>query len=71
MPLILFFKPKEKSEDFILTDKKVDEITEVPVRVDFQYKQKDAWYESMVTESAWVYRDDSEKLLPFHLSVNI
>lgn len=68
MPMVRFaidpvLQPKEKSEDFILTDKKVDEITEVPVRVDFQYKQKDAWYESMVTESAWVYRDDSGNIV--------
>ena len=29
---------------------KVSELTNEPVRVDFTFKQKDAWYESDVTE---------------------
>lgn len=44
--------------DYIPTPQKVDELTEVPVRVDFTIKdQKDAWYKSDVANTAWVYRD--------------
>lgn len=44
--------------DYIPTPQKVDELTEVPVRVDFTIKdRKDAWYKSDVSDTAWVYKD--------------
>lgn len=49
--------------EFIATPKKVSEITNEPVRVDFTFNQKDAWYESDVTESAWVYLDDAGEIV--------
>lgn len=42
--------------DFILTSKKIAEITEEPTKVDFTFEQVDAWYKSDVTEAAWVYK---------------
>ncbi len=60
MPMVRFaVDPVLKAEeggDYIATPKKVSEITEEPVRVDFTFKQKDAWYESEVTSTAWVYK---------------
>ncbi|WP_096434886.1 ubiquinol-cytochrome c reductase iron-sulfur subunit [Alteribacter populi] len=38
----------------------VDEITEEPVRKDFQFEQEDAWYTSEVTRVAWIYREGDE-----------
>jgi menaquinol-cytochrome c reductase iron-sulfur subunit len=46
--------------DFIPTDKKVADLTAEPTRVDFTFEQVDAWYESDVTNSAWVYKDGDE-----------
>lgn len=43
--------------NFVGTSQKVADLTDQPVRVDFSFNQKDAWYESTVTESAYVYRD--------------
>src|SRR5690606_28382552 len=51
------------SGDFKMTDKKIADITAEPVRVDFEYDQVDAWYESKVTNSAWVYKDDSGEIV--------
>ena len=44
--------------DFIATPQKISEITGEPIRVDFSFKQMDAWYESEVTNSAWVFKDE-------------
>lgn len=49
--------------DYIPTDKKIAEITEEPVRVNFHFNQVDAWYESEVTSTAWVYRDDHGEIV--------
>lgn len=61
MPMVRFaVDPVLKGEgagDFIATKQKVSELTSEPVRVDFTFKQKDAWYESDVTNTAWVYKD--------------
>lgn len=46
-----------------MTDKKIADITADPVRVDFEYDQVDAWYESKVTNSAWVYKDDKGEIV--------
>ncbi|KGR79539.1 QcrA and Rieske domain-containing protein [Ureibacillus manganicus] len=43
--------------DFVQTSKKIADINEDPVKVDFTFEQVDAWYKSDVTEAAWVYRD--------------
>lgn len=44
--------------DFIHTQYKVDDLTEVPVRVDFTIKDReDAWYKSDVSNTAWVYKE--------------
>jgi menaquinol-cytochrome c reductase iron-sulfur subunit len=68
MPMVRFaVDPVLKAEaagDFIATKQKVSELTDEPVRVDFTFKQKDAWYESEVTSTAWVYRDqDTDKIV--------
>lgn len=39
------------------------EITNEPQRFDFKVKVKDAWYTSEETKSAWVYKDDSGKII--------
>lgn len=49
--------------DYIVTDKKIADITTEPVRVDFKYEQKDAWYTSEVTSTAWVFKDDNGEIL--------
>jgi menaquinol-cytochrome c reductase iron-sulfur subunit len=44
--------------DFTPTQYKVDDLTDVPVRVDYMIKdRKDGWYESDVSYTAWVYKD--------------
>lgn len=43
--------------DFIQTSIRMDEITDEPVKVDFTFEQKDGWYESEVSDFAWVYKD--------------
>lgn len=53
-----------KSEgDFIATPQKVSEITTEPTRVDFTFNQVDAWYESDVTNTAWVYKNDKGEIV--------
>lgn len=51
------------TSDFRATPMKISEISEVPTRVDFAFKQKDAWYESEVTNSAWVYKNSDGKIV--------
>jgi len=41
----------------------VDDITEQPKRVDWTVDQVDAWYESEVSKSAWVYKDDKGEII--------
>ena len=53
----------EASGDFIATNVKVDEITSEPQRVDFNFEQKDGWYESTVTQTAWVYKDENGEIV--------
>ncbi|WP_019414784.1 ubiquinol-cytochrome c reductase iron-sulfur subunit [Paenisporosarcina sp. TG20] len=61
MPMVRFaidpVLQKSEGGDFVPTDKKVAELTEVPVRVDFSYEQTDAWYVHDVTSFAWVYKE--------------
>ncbi|PLR99734.1 ubiquinol-cytochrome c reductase iron-sulfur subunit [Bacillus sp. T33-2] len=67
MPMVRFaVDPVLKANaagDFIATNKKVADITEEPTRVDFTFKQVDAWYESDVTNTAWVYKDEDGKIV--------
>lgn len=49
--------------DFVVTDKKIADITNEPVRVDFSFEQKDGWYESTVTNTAWVYKDENGEII--------
>jgi menaquinol-cytochrome c reductase iron-sulfur subunit len=53
-----------KSEgDFVATKQKVSEITSEPTRVDFTFNQVDAWYESDVTNTAWVYKNEKGEIV--------
>jgi menaquinol-cytochrome c reductase iron-sulfur subunit len=67
MPMVRFavdpVLQKQESGGFIATPQKVAEITEVPTRVDFTFTQKDAWYESDVTNSAWVYKKENGDII--------
>ncbi|WP_170007461.1 QcrA and Rieske domain-containing protein [Bacillus fonticola] len=67
MPMVRFaVDPVLKAtgeSDYIPTEAKVEDIGTEPTRVDFSYNQKDAWYESQVTETAWVYKQENGELL--------
>jgi Rieske [2Fe-2S] domain. len=49
--------------DFIATSVKVSELTSEPTRVDFSFKQVDGWYDSTVTNFAWVYKDEQGEIV--------
>ena len=49
--------------DFIATKVKVADITNEPQRVDFTFDQVDAWYESEVTGTAWVFKDENGEIV--------
>ncbi len=53
----------EVEGDFVSTGRNVDEFTSEPTRVDFTIDQVDAWYESKVTKTAWVYKQDDGSLI--------
>ncbi len=62
--------------DFIATKIKVDELTDEPVRVDFQFEQEDGWYVSNVTQTAWVYKNENGEIIALspvckHLGCNV
>ncbi len=62
MPMVRFaidpMLEAEAAGDFHATKQKVSDLTKEPTRVDFTYEQKDAWYSSNATHTAWVYKDD-------------
>lgn len=64
MPMVRFaIDPvlQTKAEgNFVITEKKISDITEEPTKVDFSFEQVDAWYKSDVTEAAWVYKSGDE-----------
>lgn len=64
MPMVRFavdpILQKKEGGNLVQTAQKIDELTEVPTRVDFSYEQVDGWYTSEVTESAWVYVDGQQ-----------
>lgn len=41
----------------------VDDITTEPQRVDWDVDQVDGWYESEVSQSAWVFKNDENEIL--------
>jgi len=41
----------------------VDDITEKPKRVDWSIDQVDAWYESEVSKSAWVFKNEKGEII--------
>ncbi|TMN20670.1 ubiquinol-cytochrome c reductase iron-sulfur subunit [Lentibacillus cibarius] len=47
------------SGDYTNVKLAVEDITEEPQRVDWEIQQVDGWYESKVTKSAWVYKDEN------------
>ncbi|MBP3040434.1 ubiquinol-cytochrome c reductase iron-sulfur subunit [Bacillaceae bacterium Marseille-Q3522] len=49
--------------DLIATKLKIADLTNEPVRVDFSFAQKDAWYESEVSNTAWVYKDENGEIV--------
>ncbi|AJD91293.1 ubiquinol-cytochrome c reductase iron-sulfur subunit [Jeotgalibacillus haloalkalitolerans] len=67
MPMVRFaidpVLTAEAGGDFISTGTSVDELSDVPTRVDFSYEQKDAWYTSEVTQTAWVYLDENQEVV--------
>lgn len=69
MPMVRFaVDPVLKAEaagDFVATKQKVSELTTEPKRVDFTFEQKDGWYKSEVTNMAFVFKDDADKIVAF------
>ncbi|KIL44191.1 ubiquinol-cytochrome c reductase iron-sulfur subunit [Jeotgalibacillus soli] len=67
MPMVRFaidpVLTAEDGGDFISTGTSVDDLSDVPTRVDFTYEQKDAWYTSDVTQTAWVYLDEAGEVV--------
>ncbi|MBA2173887.1 ubiquinol-cytochrome c reductase iron-sulfur subunit [Halobacillus locisalis] len=41
----------------------VDEITNEPQRFEWTINQVDAWYESEIQKTAWVYRNDNDEII--------
>ncbi len=64
MPMVRFaldpVLQKHAGGDFVLTEQKIADITEEPIKVDFTFEQVDAWYKSDVTNAAWVYKSGDE-----------
>lgn len=67
MPMVRFaidpVLAQDKSSDFIATKQKISDLTTEPVRVDFSFTQVDGWYESEVTNTAWVYKKEDGKIV--------
>ncbi len=62
--------------EFVATKVKVDEITTEPQRVEFPFNQIDAWHESEVIQTAWVYKDGAGEIVALspickHLGCNV
>ncbi|WP_163526222.1 ubiquinol-cytochrome c reductase iron-sulfur subunit [Halobacillus ihumii] len=41
----------------------IDELTNEPQRFEWQVEQVDAWYESKVQKTAWVYRNENDEIV--------
>lgn len=53
----------KESGDFVNAKISVKDITKEPTRIEWTVSQVDAWYESEVTQSAWVYIDDKGEVI--------
>ncbi|SFK00240.1 menaquinol-cytochrome c reductase iron-sulfur subunit [Halobacillus dabanensis] len=53
---------KKESGDFVSVAS-VDEITNEPQRFEWTIDQVDAWYESEVQKTAWVYRNENDEIV--------
>lgn len=54
---------KAQGEEEYVAVVEVDKITTEPQRFDFTIDQVDAWYESEVTKSAWIFKQDDGSIL--------
>nr|WP_232310426.1 ubiquinol-cytochrome c reductase iron-sulfur subunit [Bacillus sp. ISL-37] len=67
MPMVRFaVDPVLKGEDagdFIATPLKIADITNEPQKVNFSFTQKDAWYESEETGTAWVFKNEGGEIV--------
>jgi menaquinol-cytochrome c reductase iron-sulfur subunit len=67
MPMVRFaVDPVLKGEDagdFIATPLKIADITNEPQKVNFTFTQKDAWYESEETGTAWVFKNEGGDII--------
>jgi menaquinol-cytochrome c reductase iron-sulfur subunit len=67
MPMVRFaidpVLKKGGETDFVDVSLKVDDITNEPTSIDFKRPQVDGWYESDVSMSAWVYKNESGKIV--------
>lgn len=53
----------ESVDDFTNVQLAEGDITNEPQRVDWEIEQVDGWYESTVSKSAWVYKDDNGEII--------
>ncbi len=66
MPMVRFaIDPvmKKEASTKMVSVAQVSDITADPKRFDFKVHIKDAWYETDEPKSAWVYKDDSGKII--------
>ncbi|ESU30369.1 menaquinol-cytochrome C reductase iron-sulfur subunit [Bacillus sp. 17376] len=67
MPMVRFaVDPVLKGEDagdFIATPLKIADIANEPQKVNFSFTQKDAWYESEETGTAWVFKNEGGEIV--------
>jgi menaquinol-cytochrome c reductase iron-sulfur subunit len=67
MPMVRFaidpVLSADAAGDYIATNQKIADLTTEPVRVDYSFKQMDGWYESEVTNTAWVYKNDQGNIV--------
>ena len=67
-PLRMAIDPvlKESSHgDLVNVSLAVEDITTEPTRVDWKIDQVDGWYESQVSKSAWVFKDENDEIQAF------
>lgn len=54
---------KSSSGDLVNVGLAVEDITDTPQRVDWTVEQVDGWYESEVSRSAWVFKDENGEIV--------
>ncbi|SDI98377.1 QcrA and Rieske domain-containing protein [Salimicrobium halophilum] len=55
------FKPSAAGEFVSVAD--VEELSNEPQRFEWEIEQVDAWYESKVQKTAWVYRSENDEIV--------